>query len=129
MVIIVVNIINSINLKDLKELPRETPEEIKMESLGEYKISHYCLEKFYHICNSGGTGITSSGTIARENRTIATDLKFIPYNTKVSINDVIYTAEDTGGNIKGKRIDIAVETHAEALILGIKYVEVFRVLE
>ena len=59
------------------------------------------------------------------NRTIAVDKNVIPLGSKVKINGVEYVAEDTGGAIKQKRIDIFVSSHKEALKKGVKYQEVF----
>ena len=53
--------------------------------------------------------MTSTGVIAEEGRTIAVDPKLIPYGTEVMINGQIYIAEDCGGAVKGKIIDIFVE--------------------
>ncbi len=54
-----------------------------------------------------GDGITATGTKPRWG-TIAVDPKVIPYGTKVYIPqfDMVFVAEDTGGAIKGNKIDI-----------------------
>jgi 3D (Asp-Asp-Asp) domain-containing protein len=64
---------------------------------------------------NGGSGIgrTRTGVVPVEGRTVAVDTKVIPLGTKVvlycpsfpSINGE-YIAEDTGGAIKGNRMDI-----------------------
>ena len=41
------------------------------------------------------------------------------------MSEEIYTAEDTGGAIKGNRIDIYFESHTEALYFGRQKAEVF----
>ena len=41
------------------------------------------------------------------------------------INGRKYIAEDTGGMIKGKKIDMAVDTHKHALELGIYKTDVY----
>ncbi|MMZ43503.1 Murein DD-endopeptidase MepS/Murein LD-carboxypeptidase precursor [compost metagenome] len=59
-----------------------------------------------------GTGQTATGTVPKEGQTIAVDPKVIALGTKVRIESDfpgvsgIYIAEDTGGAIKGNRIDI-----------------------
>ena len=40
------------------------------------------------------------------------------------IDGAEYLAADTGGLIQGNRVDIAVETHEEALELGVRRAEV-----
>lgn len=69
-------------------------------------------------CCGKSDGITKSGKVAKAGRTIAVDPSVIPLGSIVEIDGVQYTAEDTGGNIKGKVIDIYFDTHAEALDYG-----------
>lgn len=65
-----------------------------------------------------GDGITATGTQATAGRTIAVDPSIIPYGTEVIINGHTYIAEDCGGAIKGNKVDIYFDTHAEALQFG-----------
>lgn len=67
---------------------------------------------------------TSSGTIPTAGRTIATDPSVIPAGSKVVIDGHTYIAEDTGGGIKGNRIDIYFDTHQEALNWGVQTKEI-----
>lgn len=110
-----------INHPEVKEVAIEEPEWI---SLGEFMISYYCGEPYSHICNDG-TPETSIGIMPEAGRTIAIDPTLIPYGTEVMINDHIYIAEDCGGSIKNRRIDVFCNTHQEALEKGIDYYEVF----
>ena len=98
------------------------PEQI---SLGVYTITHYCKENYPHICNDGDSTQTATGTVPTAGRTIAVDPSVIPYGAEVVIDGHTYIAEDCGGAIKGNRIDIVVDTHAEALQLGKYTTEVF----
>lgn len=41
------------------------------------------------------------------------------------MNDREYIAEDTGGAIKGKRIDLFVDSHSEAMKFGKKLIEIY----
>ena len=92
------------------------------QSLGEFVITHYCAcEK----CTIDGDGITATGTKAASGRTIAVDPEVIPYGTTVIIDGHAYVAEDCGGSIKGRRIDIFMESHQEALEAGVKVAEVY----
>lgn len=102
-----------------------SPKKEKYTSLGTYKITAYCgCAK----CCGKTDGITASGTHVTAGRTIAAPPE-IPFGTKISINGHIYTVEDRGGAIKGKRIDIYFNTHEEALQWGVQYLEVFKVVE
>lgn len=65
--------------------------------------------------------MTASGTRPKEKRTIAVDKRLIPLGTKVKIGNIIYRAEDTGGAIKGKRIDIYYASHRRATAHGVRY--------
>lgn len=96
----------------------------KWKSLGTFKITHYCCEKYPHICNSGAPYKTATGTTPHVGG-CAVDPKKIPLGSYIKINDVVYHAEDTGGAIKGNRIDVVVATHKEALAKGTYRAEVF----
>ena len=64
---------------------------------------------------------TASGTRPREKRTIAVDKNLIKLGTRVKIGDEMYVAEDTGGAIKGRKIDIYYSSHRRAQAHGVKY--------
>jgi 3D (Asp-Asp-Asp) domain-containing protein len=75
-------------------------------------------------CCGKSDGITASGTQAHRG-TIAVDPEVIPLGTQVYIQGVgEFRAEDTGGAIKDRRIDIWFSAHAEALKFGRKMVRV-----
>ena len=107
------------------EVVQEEPEPV---SLGIYTITHYCRENYPHICNDGDSTYTATGTSPTPGRTIAADPNKLPYGTKVLINGHEYIVEDCGGAIKGNRIDILVDTHAEALQLGKYETEIYEVM-
>lgn len=79
-----------------------------------------------------GYGITASGTRARRG-TVAVDRRVIPLGTKLyiksldpSVADYGYAiAEDTGGAIKGMRIDLFMNTVWECFQFGRRKVKVF----
>lgn len=96
----------------------------KWKSLGTFKITHYCCERYPHICNAGPPYKTATGTTPHVGG-CAVDPKKIPLGSYVKINGVVYHAEDTGGAIKGNRIDLVVDTHSEALSKGTYQAEVF----
>lgn len=113
----------------LCEEPNKEPEEPELVSLGEFTISHYCREPYHHICNNGDFSSTATGTMPTVGRTIAVDPDVIPYGSEVMIDGHVYVAEDCGGLINDKDIDILVETHDEADQLGMFTTEVFLVKE
>lgn len=84
--------------------------------LGECTLTAYCCEKYQHICGTG-TGITASGLPVQPGL-VAVDPSVIPLGSTVIIDGVSYIAADTGGAIKGNKIDIAFETHEEAVNFG-----------
>jgi len=70
-------------------------------------------------------GITASGTIVRPG-VVAVDPDIIPLGTKIIIEGMgTYVAEDTGGAIKGNRLDIYYESRKEAFEFGVQSVNVF----
>lgn len=87
---------------------------------GVYKVTAYCA---CMKCCGKTNGITASGAKATANHTIAAPSTFA-FGTKVVINGVTYTVEDRGGAIQGNRIDIYMNSHAEALAWGVRYVDV-----
>ena len=64
---------------------------------------------------------TASGKMPRANHTIAVDPHLIKLGTRVQIGNRIYTAEDTGGAIKGNRIDVYYSSHHMAQRHGVQY--------
>lgn len=90
-------------------------------SVGEiYKITAYCS---CAKCCGKTNGITAMGTHATSGRTVAASSKF-SLGTKLNINGHTYTVEDRGGAITGNKIDIYVNSHAEALAWGVRYLPV-----
>ncbi|MCI8507737.1 MAG: hypothetical protein HFJ06_04140 [Lachnospiraceae bacterium] len=94
------------------------------DSLGKFVITAYCTCRVCCGVYSGGNR-TASGTVPTSNHTIAVDTSVIPFGTKVVINGQVYVAEDRGGAIKGKRIDMFFMTHSEALRWGRRTMEVY----
>ena len=86
-----------------------------------YKVTAYC--SCSKCCGSHANGYTASGTKATAGRTIAAPSNFA-FGTKLLINGKEYVVEDRGGAIKGNRIDMYVDSHAQALAWGVKYLPV-----
>ena len=85
-----------------------------------YKITAYCP---CAKCCGKTNGKTASGTTATAGRTVAASSKFA-FGTKLNIGGHVYTVEDRGGAISGNKIDIFVNSHAEALAWGVRYLNV-----
>lgn len=67
---------------------------------------------------------TATGTVPKTNHTIATDPRIIPSGTHVLINGQEYVAEDTGGAIKGNKIDIFMENESVCNDFGVQQMEI-----
>jgi 3D (Asp-Asp-Asp) domain-containing protein len=90
--------------------------------LGNFKLTAYCA---CAKCCGKSDGITATGAVATQGRTIAVDPSVIPYGTAVSINGNTYIAEDCGGAIGGNRIDVFFNNHTDALNFGVQYADVY----
>lgn len=105
------------------EVANETINDLKNEEynliyLGNYSITHYCTERYKHICGTGN-GVTATGTTVTAGRTVAVDPSVIPYGSKIYIEGYGWrVAEDCGGAVDGRHIDMAVDTHANAIAMG-----------
>lgn len=87
-------------------------------------VTYYCCEARPHICG-GGTGKTATGTDVTAGRSAAVDPDVIPLGAEIWVDygDGVlhsYIAEDTGSAVTGGHIDLAVQTHEEALELGVR---------
>ena len=85
-----------------------------------FKVTAYCS---CAKCCGKVTGRTASGSHAVAGQTVAASGKFA-FGTKLNINGQEYTVEDRGGAIQGNRIDIYMNSHAEAVAWGVKYLPV-----
>ena len=97
----------------------------KLKSLGYFEATAYTIDTCGKSPNHPAYGITASGKKAISGKTIAVDPTVIKLGTILVIEGVEYIAEDTGGAIKGNRIDICYNSVEEALQFGRKVVEVF----
>ena len=86
-----------------------------MIPLGQYRLSFYA-----------GDTETATGATPTVGRTIAVDPKVIPLHSHVYIKGMgEFVAEDTGGLIKGKRIDVFLSSAEECFERGIEYRDVY----
>lgn len=112
---------------DIEEPPKAEPQVfIEKEEVQEQQakltememvVTAYCP---CEECCGKDDGITATGTHATAGRTIAVDPEVIPYGTEVVISGEKYIAEDCGEAIKGRRIDVYFDSHAEAEAYGVK---------
>ena len=111
-----------------------TYEEPELISLGEFKLTAYCscsicCGRWAHNRPVDEYGneivIGSSGETLTAGYSVAVDPTVIPYGTIIVINGKEYEAQDCGGAIKDKRIDVYFDSHEEALEFGVQYAEVF----
>lgn len=81
------------------------------------RVTYYCAEPYEHICGYG-LGVTKSGRELVPHWSCAVDPAVIPLGASVLVDfgDGIihyYSADDTGGGVKGNHIDICLPTHSE----------------
>lgn len=100
--------------------------------LGEFHITHYCACSI--CCGQYADGVTATGKVATEGRTIAVDPSVIPYGSRVAIfyddgRIRYYTAEDCGEDIEGQEADVFIADHSRARELGVKSGSVYIVSE
>ena len=141
----------AVRVRDVGRLPGDdvpatercymTAEEIKTENelieeallarshkIEDVTITFYCCEEYPHICGTG-TGITASGRKVTPYVSCAVDTSIIPLGSTIMIEhngEMMYLrADDTGSAIHGNRLDIAVQSHQEALNLGVKTADIW----
>ncbi len=104
--------------KTIQKIKQEEVQKKKLEDadkgtyLGNFNLSFYSKEQFP---NSS----TSTGVMPQVGVTVAVDPKVIPLGTKIHIEGLgVRIAQDTGGAIKGNKLDVFVATTAEAYQMG-----------
>lgn len=96
------------------------------ESLGTVVTSGYC--NCVICCGKWSGGVTASGVKPTSNHTLAVDAKnpIVPLGTKVIMNGIEYTVDDTGNFAKyGVDFDVYYDTHLQALAHGHKKCEAY----
>lgn len=87
----------------------------EVKYLGKYKLTAYCGCR---SCSGKWGNRTASGRKAKQGRTIAVDKRKIKLGTKVKIKGKTYVAEDVGGGVKGKHIDVYFKSHKQTMKFG-----------
>lgn len=90
-------------------------------------VTHYdpCVK-----CCGKTDGITATGVPVTPYYTVAVDPELIPLGSEVLVDygdgEIhYYRAEDTGGGVRGKHLDLCVTDHTEALTLGVRQATVW----
>lgn len=97
----------------------EAAQKEREAKLADGRIMTVLATAYTHTGNPTATGVMPSvGT------TIAVDPRIIPLGSCVLINGHEYIAQDTGGLIKGNRIDIFMDSEAECVNFGAQYIEI-----
>ncbi len=103
--------------------------------LGEFTNTFYCPG---YCCNGQWAGMTSTGAVPTPGVTIAVDPSVIPLGSKVYIEfenenakvlSGVYIAQDVGGGVNGKHIDVLVENHTLAYYYGVGKIRVYLINE
>jgi len=101
--------------------------------LDEWDMQEFEATAYTHVAtpgvadiNGSGDGITATGTLVREG-VVAVDPAVIPLGSKVWVQGRGWlSAEDTGGAIRGNRVDIFLPIRGEAMRFGRQSVKVVR---
>jgi 3D (Asp-Asp-Asp) domain-containing protein len=101
-----------------------------LESIGTFTVTAYCACEV--CCGKWADGITASGTVATEGRTVAADIQVLALGETIymeGLDGLIggFVVEDTGAGITGNRIDIFIADHQEATEYGVRELEVYQI--
>ncbi|MCM3314869.1 3D domain-containing protein [Psychrobacillus sp. MER TA 17] len=123
---------NSVSTGDVN--PGGSDSDINGDNHGDSNWLTYEATAYIALCDSGCSGITATGIDVRDSiyrggdRIIAVDPSSIALGSRVEVrlaDGTTFTAQaqDTGGAIKGAKIDVLVATEAEAWDFGRQSVE------
>lgn len=94
-------------------------------NLAEGNNKLWVIATAYSPDDPGVNHCTATGTCPEEGRTVAVDPRVIPYGSRIYIPGYGWRiAEDTGGAIKGSRIDLYFEKRQAALNFGRQKIEI-----
>ena len=87
-----------------------------------FLVTAYCPCR---ACCGKTDGITASGRRAMAGHTVAVDPSYIPLGARLLIQGLgERVAEDIGGAIRGRHLDVFFPTHAEAVAFGRRWMQV-----
>lgn len=99
-------------------LPRNNPQEARETRTDVFTVTAYCpCEK---CCGAYANGYTATGAKATQGVTIAADPDVLPMGTEIELDGHTYTVQDTGGAIKGNRLDLYFDNHEDAMRWGVR---------
>lgn len=113
---------------------QEETTETELKSLGVYRLTAYCpcekcCGKWANNRPTDKEGNTivygAAGKKLVTGCSVAVDPSVIPYGTRLTIDGKEYIAQDSGGAVKDKIIDLYFNNHEEAEKFGVQYMEVF----
>ena len=114
-----------------KTKQHQTVKSIVLESSDSYYLNKELVKNSKRMrvgatayCNDP---ITFTGAVPEVGRTIAVDPNIIPLGSKVYIPQFnrVFIAEDTGGKIKGLRIDIYMEDYDTCMEFGFRDIDIY----
>ena len=102
-------------------------ESLGMTSLGNFSVTHYCT---CVQCCGKSDGVTASGRAAEPYKTIAVDPSVIPLGSIIYLDygdGVLHEcrADDTGGAVRGHKLDLCVGDHQSAVQYGVRTATVY----
>ena len=104
---------------DYRSGPMFSPPTIELPT----KVTGYCACPI--CCGAHSDGITYSGTVATQGRTIAADPSVWAIGTCLSLPGLgERVVEDIGSAIQGRRIDVYFDSHEDALRWGVRWLRV-----
>ena len=116
----------TIHVKDVPVAPPMTVNTVNTHHGDMIYASCLSMEASAYLPTDGnGAGITATGAIARRG-IVAVDPNVIPLGTRVYIPGYgTAVAADTGGAIRGNKIDLCMESYGEAINFGRRSVDVY----
>ena len=115
-----------------QECERVTADELLgMTSLGSFSVTHYCP---CVQCCGKSDGVTASGRNVVPYHSVAVDPSVIPLGSIIYLDygdGVLHEcrADDTGGAVRGYKLDLCVGEHKSAQMLGVRTATVYAVRE